>query len=282
MKRLLSLLLSFILLFGLSACGGRLPSPNLGFLKPTNAPEPLPTVRVTFPEGWSVTEISQKLEESGVCPADDFMKLITDKTYIASLEYTVLDGVNDIDGLAFPLEGFIFPDTYEFYKDESAENALSRFLKNTESKITDEMKQRAAELGFTVIEVLTLASVIQEEASVPSEMPAVSSVFHNRLGRADYPKLQSDVTRNYVKNILDLSPYLAERDEDFSLIYDTYECTGLPAGPVCNPGINAINAVLYPEETEYLFFVTDEEGNYYYAETYDEHKKYCNDIGLKG
>lgn len=278
MKRLLPLLLSFILLFGLSACGGKLPSPNLGFLKPTTAPEPLPTVRVTFPEGWSVTEIAQKLEENGVCPAADFMNLTTDREYLSSLDYSILDGIEEIENLAFLLEGFVFPDTYEFYEGESAKTAMNRFLKNAENKFTAEMKARAAELGFSVTDVLTLASIIQEEASDPKEMPMVSSVFHNRLNSTSYPKLQSDVTRNYVKFTLKDSVYLEGNDTDFTSFYDTYECTKLPVGPICNPGLNAINAVLYPEESDYYFFFTDKEGKYYYNTDYQTHQNLYNEL----
>lgn len=273
MKKLLPFLLSAILVLSLTGCSGKLPSPNLSFLKPaTTAPAPLPTVRVTFPEGWGVIEIAQKLEENGVCSSEEFMQLITDSDYLATLEYSVLDGVAENESLAFKLEGFVFPDTYEFYEGESAEKALNRFLKNTESKFTAEMKQRAAELGMSITDVLTLASIIQEEASNPAEMPMVSSVFHNRLNSSSYPRLESDVTRNYVRLTLNGSTYLADSTTDYSLLYDTYECKGLPAGPICNPGLNAINAALYPEESEYYFFFTDAEGKYYYNTDYKTHQ----------
>lgn len=272
MKRLLSLLLSIIFVCCFTACS-KLPSPNLSFLRPpTTEPAPLPTVRITFPEGLSVTEIAQKLEENSVCCADDFMKLITNRSYITSLEYTVLESISEADNIAFALEGFLFPDTYEFYEGESAEKALSRFLKNTEGKFTDSMKARAAELGFSVTDVLSLASIIQEEASDPKEMPMVSSVFHNRLNSTSYPRLQSDVTRNYVEFTLKGSAYLEGNDTDFTSFYDTYECTKLPAGPICNPGLNAINAALYPEESEYYFFFTDKEGKYHYNTDYQTHQ----------
>lgn len=273
MKKLLPLLVSFILIFSLTGCSGRLPSPNLSFLRPaTTSPAPLPTVRVTFPEGWNVIETAQKLEASGVCSAEEFIALTTDSDYLDTLNYTVLEGIAENESIAFKLEGFVFPDTYEFYEGESAEKALNRFLKNTESRFTAEMKQRADELGMSITDVLTLASIIQEEASDPAEMPMVSSVFHNRLNSSAYPRLQSDVTRNYVRLTLNGSTYLADSTTDYSLLYDTYECTDLPAGPICNPGINAINAALYPEESEYYFFFTDAEGKYYYNTDYETHQ----------
>ncbi len=239
------------------------------------------TVRVTFPEGYTAKQIAEKLEENGVCSASDFMAEIKGETVYA-LTWSFIPGIASPENRAFTLEGYIFPDTYEFYKGESAASALSRFLKNAESKLTEAYAARAEELGFTLDEIITLASIIQEEAGDPKEMPKVSSVLHNRIKSPDYGKLQCDVTINYVRDCITDSPYLEGDTEKFKELYNTYKCTGLPAGPICNPGVDAIEAALYPEDTNYFFFVTDEEWNYYYSETYAEHRQRCKEVGLVG
>ncbi len=250
-----------------------------------NAAEPgtaANTVTVTFPEGLTVTEIANKLEENNVCSADDFMAAINDSTNILCLSYGFIPFIDNISDRAFLLEGYIFPDTYEFYIGESASTALGRFLKNTDKKLTGEHYARADELGYTIDEIIALASVIQKEAGEKEEMKRVSSVLHNRLNDAGYGRLECDVTINYLENFVLSSPYLSGDTERFKELYNTYKCFGLPVGAICNPGLDAIEAALYPEDTPYHFFVTDSEMNYYYAETYAEHKENCKQCGLVG
>lgn len=282
MKKISAGILAFIILFVLGACSKDLSSP----FEPRTTTEITttedPTVRITFPEGYTLIEIAEKLEKNKVCSAKDFMALTTDKQYLSSLEYSILDGIEESENVAFYLEGFVFPDTYDFYKGESAQTALSRFLKNAESKFTEEYRMRAEELGYSVKDILSIASVIQEEASDPAEMPYVSSVLHNRLTSPYYGMLQCDVTVHYVNNCIKDSPYLEGDTSVFAEYYNTYKCKGVPAGPICNPGLNAIKAALYPAETNYFFFVTDADWNYYYAETYSEHKRNCRDVGIYG
>ena len=167
----------------------------------------------------------------------------------------------------------------DFYVGEGAEKALGRFLSNTESKLTDEMYKKAEELGMSMDEVITLASIIQQEASVPSVMANVSSVLHNRLNSPSYPRLQCDATIFYLKR--SVKPYIGEEQADkYDEFYNTYDRKGLPAGPITNPGIEAINAALNPADTEYYFFVTDNDGNYYFAKTYREHLENCKTAGV--
>lgn len=286
MKKLFALTVSLVMLFTLSACSGRTPSPAtgtdaVGSSEPSVSLSDDITVRVTFPEGYTLIQIAQRLEENGVCSADDFMALATDYDYLCSLEYRVLEGVKSAENVAYYLEGYIFPDTYDFYKGESAEKALSRFLRNAESKITDEYIARAYELGYSIHEIIALASIIQEEAGDPAEMYKVSSVFHNRLDNPSGPTvgmLQSDVTIFYVNDNITDSPYLEGDTSAFAPVYNTYKCKGLPAGPICNPGIEAIRAALYPAETDYFFFFTDKEGQYYYNHDFNVHKNLYNEL----
>lgn len=239
------------------------------------------TVRVTFPEGLTLVQIAEKLEESEVCSASRFIELTNDMTYIQTLPYSFINEIENRQERAFVLEGYIFPDTYEFYRGESEEKALSRFLDNTERKLTAEYRQRAAELGYSLDEIITLASIVQEESYTNDSVKNVSSVLHNRLRSPSFPRLQCDVTIHYVNDYVTDSKFLSATD-GYAEKYNTYKCEGLPVGAICNPGLASIEAALYPAETDYYYFVTDSDWNYYYASTYAEHKKNCNAVGLAG
>ena len=279
-RRLLSLILIvFVLLMA-----GCKKAPTLNEAAPAMQTEltettPDPVVRVTFPEGLTCVEIAEKLEANGVCSAADFLKEVQNADAVRD-RYACLASLDNTDDRAFALEGYVFPDTYDFYRGESAANALSRFLSNMNRKWTDEMTARAAELGYTADEILTYASIIQEEAGDPKEMGKVSSVLHTRLEKPGYGKLQCDVTIHYINNRVTDSPYLTGDTSRFAALYNTYKCDGLPAGPICCPGMDAINAALYPAETDYFFFVTDADMNYYYAATWAEHQENCRICGL--
>ena len=217
-------------------------------------------VRVTFPEGYTLKQIASKLEDEGVCSARSFMEQVNEGGFDTSL----VDMIQPNEDRYTLLEGYLFPDTYDFYVGESAHNVISKFLSNLENKFTTEIRNRCDEIGMTPDEVLTLASIVQKEAGNLEEMQKVASVFLNRLKPGSpYPMLQSDPTMNY------------ESDK-----YNTYEIQGLPPGPICNPGLDAISAVLFPADTNYYFFVTDADMNYYYAETYEQHLRNCAEAGV--
>lgn len=243
------------------------------------------TVSVTVPEGFTAEQIATLLEENYVCSADDFMY------YYRTLqgEYNFEKKLVKNDLKYYQLEGYLFPDTYEFYIDtdfrdnpdadtmESAKMAADKFFSNFNSKITTKMYKRMEELGMSLNETITLASMIQKEANTEESMGLVSSVFHNRLNNPhNFPQLQSDVTIFYVTNWI--QPHIPESNynlyQEMFDAYNTYECYGLPVGPICSPGIEAINAALYPAESNYYFFVTDTKKNhFYYAETVEEHEQ---------
>lgn len=244
-------------------------------VKPAQTVPVRTTVSVTFPEGFTVYDIAKRLEENQVCSMSDFLLAVNDDENLGAFAGDIVNG----EERAFKLEGYLFPDTYEFYRNSMPQSVISKFLKNTEAKITGALRSRAAERGMTVDQVITLASIIQEEASDPEKMGKVSSVFHNRLKSDSFPKLQSDSTSFYVEN--SLKPCF-EDVEKFTEVYDTYKCKGLPAGAICNPGMDAINAALEPEQTDYYYFVSDNDNNYYYAKTYEQHKENCAAVGLRG
>ena len=279
---MLPLLLALLLLL-LCACGA--PPEEMAELSgtPDTAPTTTtedPVVRVTFPEGLTSVEIAEKLEANGVCPAADFMEAVKDFAAVKDA-YGCLSSLKNADERAFALEGYVFPDTYDFYRGESAAYALSRFLSNANRKLTDERVARAQELGYTMDEIVTLASIIQEEAGDPKEMPKVAAVMHNRLKSPAYGKLQCDVTIHYVNDRITDSPYLSGDTSVFAERYNTYKKDGLPVGPICCPGLDAIDAALYPADTNDFFFVTDADMNYYYAETYEQHLANCKICGIE-
>ena len=233
------------------------------------------TVTVMFPEGSTVSQIALLLEENGVCSASDFMAEADNPMNLEGFSFEIPNP----DERSFLLEGYLFPDTYEFYKNESASSAIKRFLKNTELKLTEEIRTECDKLGFTLDEILALASIIQEEAGNPAEMGKVSSVLHNRLQSEKYPRLQCDVATFYLRDYV--KPYVDEaRYEELMALYNTYNCDGLPAGPITNSGIDAVKAALFPEKTDWYYFVTDSDGVYYYAKTWSEHLENCENAGL--
>lgn len=239
-------------------------------ITPTTTVPPKPTnvVTVTFPEGYTIYQMGMLLQEKGVCSKDDFYRAAN----------SPVDGIEiaNPEERAFLLEGYLFPDTYEFYLNEDPKSVIGRFIDNYNKKITPEIKQKAADLGYTMDEMLTLASIIQKECDFGiEECKNVSSVFHNRLKNSRETYLGSDVTYFYLKNMAD---YLGGSDSekfDFLLTkYYTYNKyrKGLPAGAICNPGIKAITAAVEPADTDYYYFLTDETATeFYYAETYSQH-----------
>ncbi len=232
-------------------------------------------VTITFPEGLTVTEIAEKLEEGGVCSKTDFINAVQNPSDDILNEL----GISNKDERVFTLEGYVFPDTYEFYKNENAESVLMRFVDNFRSKITQTDKDRAEFLGYTMDEIITIASIIQEESGRTAEDAKVSSVLHNRLKTGT--KIECDVTITYLTDHCE--PYLENGlTEDNKNNYNTYKCSALPKGPITNPGYASIQAALYPAETDFLFFVTDKDWNYLYASTWAEHVANCRQAGIEG
>ena len=162
----------------------------------------IPTVTITFQEGLTAEECAKILEENGVCGASDFINAVNSP----ATKFDFITEITNPQDRPFILEGYIFPDTYEFYYNMDAQSVLNKFLANYERKITDKYKARAKELGYTMDEVLRIASIIQEEATNP-EMKKVSSVLHNRLN-SSYGKLECDVTIFYLNQ--HVAPYVED------------------------------------------------------------------------
>lgn len=275
LKKLIVIPLALTVILSAAACGSEPAAPEI--TEPVSQSQAI-TATVTVPEGTSCTQIAQLLEEKGVCSADDFLLAANNPDNLSLLPCSL----EETENRAFLLEGYIFPDTYEFYLNCSGQAALERFLDNTKLKIKQSYIERAKELGYTMDEIIIIASIIQEEAGNPKNMNDVSSVIHNRLESRDYPYIQCDVAIRYLEDYI--KPYFSQ--DEYSTICQNYNIVskrkGLPAGAITNPGTAAIEAALWPADTDYFYFVTDSDGNYYFAETYSEHCKNCRTAGIKG
>ena len=226
-------------------------------------------VRVTFYEGMSMREIAKTLEENNVCDADEFIEYVEGTEF----EYDFYNLIPNRELRFRKMEGYLFPDTYDFYENENVSSVAKKFLRAFKTRVYDSLYDEILDAGMTLDEAITLASIIQEEASAVEQMGTVSSVFHNRMKNpsAGLPMLQSDVTIFYVND--DIAPYQSKQTQDIYDAYNTYVCRGLTVGPICSPGVSAIKAAIYPEDTNYYFFVTDAEGKYYYSKYLEEHNR---------
>lgn len=231
---------------------------------------------VTFPEGITIDEAAARLEEKGICSAKDFIETFNS----ASFGFDFEDDVRDSTLKYYKMEGYLFPDTYRFYLEEEPLIVCKKIYKNFDAKLTRDYLGRMEDMGMTLEETLTFASIVQAEAGDTANMKRVASVFHNRLKNKDeFPLLQSDPTSKYVREVICASgEYVSE---NMKTAYDTYKGAGLPPGPICNPGLDAINAVLYPADTDYYYFCSNlETGEFYYAKTLEEHEENLKLAGL--
>ena len=234
------------------------------------------TVKLAFPEGITLREAADMLESTGVCKADEFINFFNkDARYGYSYETYLPSFVNE---KFYAMEGYLFPDTYIFYEDMDVDLVCQKILENFNSKITPEYYERMEELDLTLDQMLTLASMIQAEAGTVEQMSKISSVFWNRLNNStEYPKLQSDPTKNYVEDVI--KPNIKNGDPEAFNTYDTYESNGLPPGAICNPGLDAIRAALYPADTDYYYFYSNlATRETYFSRTYEEHQAVINRI----
>lgn len=212
------------------------------------------TARVTIPEGYSVAQAADAMEQAGICKASDFVKYSRDRAFLASI------GIN-----ADRAEGYLFPETYVIAQDSDARDVITIMKKKMDSVLASlNWKERP---GFSTHQMLTLASIIEKEAKVKDEQKKVSSVFHNRL-KQNMP-LQSCATVLYALNRT--IPHLLLRDLEVDSPYNTYKHQGLTPTPIASPGKGAIEAAIYPDSTEYLFFVSRNDGSHYFSKDYSRH-----------
>ncbi len=206
-------------------------------------------VRITFPEGSTTDEVIELFLANGIGTREGFEKALNSHEF----DFAFMPE-NTHKARKYRLDGYLFPDTYNFYSDSSEAEAIAKMLANFEQKFSSSWLADAARAGFTADEAVTLASMVQGEAYYLSDMAGIASVFHNRL-RYGMKYLQSDATGLYGE------------------AYDTYEHAGLPPGPICNPGAAALEAAVYPANTKYYYFLTGNDKKAVFSKTYAEHKR---------
>jgi len=214
--------------------------------------------RLTVPEGYTMRQIAELAERAGLCGKDAFLCAATDRAFAARM---------GIDADSF--EGYLFPDTYYFPASIGPEKIIETMVGRFWAVFSDKWKKRAAMMGLTIHQVVTLASIIEKETASGSERPLISSVFHNRLARG--MRLESDPTVIY--GIQDFNGNLTRDDLRRRTPYNTYRVKGLPPGPIANPGRDALHAALYPASTGYLYFVSRNDGTHQFSATLEEHSR---------
>jgi len=214
--------------------------------------------KVTVPEGSTLKQIAAIVEDAGLTTRAAFLSAATDADFVRE---------KGIEAETF--EGYLFPETYFFPKNTAARAVITAMLDRFRSVFTGTWKKRAADIGLSVHQVLTLASIIEKETGAPSERPTISSVFHNRLRRG--MRLETDPTVIY--GIDDFDGNLTRKHLATHTPYNTYLISGLPPGPIANPGRAAIEAALYPADTAYLYFVSKKDGTHQFSTTFADHNR---------
>ena len=237
-------------------------------------------VTITFPEGLSLLETAQKLEENEVCTVEEVLEAANSGEYD---NYDFINAIDNEEDRYYKLEGYLFPDTYDFYKGEDPKIALGKMINNCQNRFSKETRDEIQEQGYTIDQVLTLASIVQAEATDEKDMRMVAGILINRLedgASRDIYRLECDSTTYYPYRSKSQVP---EKERDtFKSTYDTYTIEGLPPGPICNPGMDAIQAVLEPssESAGMYYFCHDADGNAYYASTWSQHEANLAEAGL--
>ena len=228
---------------------------------------------VTIPEGWRAEQIAEMLTRMGIMDGTAFLQMVKDGATVA-LRLGAYDFLDDMPPGA-SLEGYLFPDTYELPEKPQLEDLLRRMLDNFQRRAGPLLAGAPYPDGLTAHQVLTLASIVEREAVLPEERPLIAGVYLNRLRQG--MRLEADPTVQYAmgyqpatgrwwKTPVSLEEYAAVNSP-----YNTYLHRGLPPGPICNPGLDAIKAVLVPERSDYLYFVARGDGSHVFARTYEKH-----------
>lgn len=219
---------------------------------------------VTVPEGLIIEETAELMESQGFAKKEDFIKTSADTSLISSW-----------DKEASTLEGYLFPETYSFSKDTTAGEIVATMVSQFIQVFTDEWRKRTDEMGMSIRDIVILASLVEKETSLPEEKKLVSAVFHNRLKIG--MKLDCDPTIIYVlKREGTFKDRLRTKDLRLDSQYNTYLYSGLPPGPIANPGRDSLEAALFPAYEKYLYFVSKNDGSHHFSHTFSEHQKAVN------
>ncbi len=216
------------------------------------------SVDITIPEGYNIFEIARVLKDSLGIDSVRFVEVAEDSAFMDSI------GIPSTKA-----EGFLFPDTYNFTPDMSEREIILRMFKRFKEVVPEGYYMRACSLGLTFTQAITIASIIEKEGKHKEELPNISAVYHNRLRLG--MRLQADPTVLYGIRVFNRAPTYADLESNSP--YNTYKYPGLPPSPICNPGLEAIKAALYPEKNDYLYFVLGEGGKHIFSDNIEEHTK---------
>jgi UPF0755 protein len=228
-----------------------------------------PELVITIPEGYNVPQTAKEISKSTGYPESEILKLMSDQTYLKELQkkYTFLPDDIFKKGLYYPLEGFLFPATYEFDKKKpELKEIIDKMVEQSNIVISDHGKE-INHSGYSLFQVITLASMIEEESLREQDRKKISGVFQNRLAQG--MKLDSDPTVKYARK--DFNVQVLYADLEFDSPYNTYRNKGIPIGPITSPGEKSIAAALKPEKMDELFFYARPNGEVIYSKTLQEH-----------
>ncbi len=220
--------------------------------------------RLLIPEGFTTQEIADRLEEQGIMTAQEFINEANQGTF----DYAFLEDLPVSEERKYRLEGYLFPDTYLLYEGVTAHEIIDKMLQRFDEIYTQQMRDAVAQSGYTLDEIVTMASIIEAEIQVPEERKIASGVIRNRLNAG--MKLQMDATVLYAQGVT--KEDVTYSDLEYNSPYNTYQVDGLPIGPISNPGAAALEAAIYPDENNYMYYVLEAQGsgNHIYTETYEE------------
>lgn len=229
------------------------------------------TVNVTIPEGYSMQQIFELLEEKNVNTVEALTEAAANEDY----DYDFL--ANKEKGDASRLEGYLFPDTYQFYSGGDAKTVINKMLRNFDNKMTNELRQTISDSGYTMDEIITIASLIEKETD-GSDGTKISSVIRNRLKNSGETAgyLQIDAALLYALG--EHKEVLTDADKEINSPYNLYKNKGLPPTPICNPGMASIRSALYPDNTSYYFYALGEDGVHHFFKTYREHLNFLESL----
>ena len=225
------------------------------------------TVRFTIPEGFEIRQIVDKLVELGIADREALISALESHDY----DYEFL---KDLPKRKYRLEGYLFPDTYEVYRNTKAQDIVDKMLKRFDEVFNEKLRKRAKELDMTIDKVINLASIVEREAKLDKDRGLIAGVFYNRLRKKML--LQSDATVQYV--FKERKEVVLYKDLEVDSPYNTYKYAGLPPGPIASPGLKSIEATLYPEDSDFLYFFAKKDGTNVFTKTYSDHINEQNKI----
>lgn len=232
------------------------------------------TTSVTIPEGYTLKQTFELLESKNVCDYSELEEIA--KNYPFKHEFLQEIPLGD----ATRLEGYLFPDTYEFFIDDDPVGVINKMLNNFDNRVTDEMREVVEESGMSLHDIVIIASLIEKEAANDDERPNIASVIYNRLNNWDNPLLQIDATVQYA--LPERKENLSYDDLEIDSPYNTYKYAGLPAGPIANPGLASIKAAIEPASTNYYYYLLSKDNKHVFFNSYDAFQDFKNSSEFGG